>query len=369
MRIQKAGDTYLNEVGSPVRTYQRSFEYRDISDGKLKAVDDLMLEIDAHQFVNETSARRIGFVDGHHRQYDASNDNSQEPVSEYHPRMKGDHEYRTDTRFERDEDGKYTLRAVEPTKEDEKPKIIRTPEDRASGRDFSATKKAKAERLSSRIRKKIEKRQSIGDPNCVQSRDEDFPLLAVLRRDKRADLIAAVLQYRQLVALCESEPLKGQSYGDGSANGVNIVYRSKTTDDGEIEYRSEVKKSQGSYSIPPRRILAAQVSDDGTVHGGRTESLHIKLNEDALADYIDKKPVLARIRSVLGALLDPVEDAVLGGQTMESIGKSNGQSGREAKSAGKALVYRGLTVLDSFLGYVHPSQSNDNLLREKRKLA
>ncbi|MBC2887271.1 hypothetical protein H7Q97_17970 [Ochrobactrum sp. CM-21-5] len=366
MRIQKAGDIYLNEVGSPVRTYQRSFEYRDISDGKLKAVDDLMLEIDAHQFVNEISARRIGFVDGHSRQYDASNDNSQESLNEYHPRMKGDHEYRTDTRFERDENGKYTLCAVVPTKEDEKPKIIRTPEDRASGRDFFTTKTAKAERLRSRMRKKIEKRQSIGDPNCVQSRDEDFPLLAVLRRDKRADLIAAVLQYRQLVALCESEPLKGQSYG--GADGSATVFYSNF-EDGELVHSSKARRSKSAYDIPAVRIRASIINDRGEQVSGRTESMHVKLNEDTLADYIDKKPVLARIRSALGALLDPVEDAVLGGQTLGAIGELDGHSGRVAEISGKALVYRGLTVLEGFMGNMNLLPANNNHLTNNKKIA
>ncbi|WHS33228.1 hypothetical protein QLQ09_23525 [Brucella sp. NM4] len=357
MRIQKAGDIYLNEVGSPVRTYQRSFEYRDISDGKLKAVDDLMLEIDAHQFVNETSARRIGFVDGYYRQYDASNDNLQVPVSEYHPRMKGDHEYRTDTRFERDENGKYTLRAVEPTKEDEKPKIIRTPEDRASGRDFAGNKRTIERRALTRLRKKIEKRQSIGDPNCVQSRDEDFPLLAVLRRDKRPDLIAAVLQYRQLVALCESEPLKGQSYG-GADGSATVFYSS--FEDGELVHSSKVRRSKSAYDIPAVRVRASVINDRGEQVSGRTESLHVKLNEDTLADYIDKKPVLARIRSALGALLDPVEDAVLGGQTLQAVGEAEGFKGTAASLAGKGLVYRGLTVLDGFFSHQKPKADNDN---------
>ncbi|MEL4069957.1 hypothetical protein WKW50_07395 [Ochrobactrum sp. GPK 3] len=364
MRIQKAGDIYLNEIGSPVRSYQRSFEYRDISDGKLKAVDDLMLEIEAHQFVNETSARRIGFVDGHYRQYDASNDNSQEPVSEYHPRMKGDHEYRTDTRFARDGNGKYTLRAVEPTKEDEKPKIIRTPEDRAFGRDFAGNKRATEKRALTRLRKKIEKRQSIGDPNCVQSRDEDFPLLAVLRRDKRADLIAAVLQYRQLVALCESEPLKGQSYG--GADGSATVFYSNF-EDGELVHSSKVRRSKSAYDIPAVRIRASIINDRGEQASGRTESMHVKLNEDTLADYIDKKPVLARIRSALGALLDPVEDAVLGGQTLLAVGEAEGFKGTAASLAGKGLVYRGLTVLDGFFSHQKSKADNDNYRINNKK--
>src|SRR5690606_3031922 len=108
------------------------------------------------------------------------------------------------------------------------------------------------------------KRQDIGDPDCRLSENEDFPLLAVLRRDRATNMIASVLAYRRLVALCESEPLKGQSYGDGNANGINVEYRSTLRDGvaevdeanrkgfkgqqvagGEIEYRSEVKRDQG----------------------------------------------------------------------------------------------------------------------------
>lgn len=348
MTIYKENDIYVDDAGNPVRTYQRSFGYRDLSDGKTKSVDDLMLEVESHQFVNETSATRIGFVDGPFKEYLASNDNLPTEDDEYHPRMKGDHQYRTGTRFVRNDNGTYSMVMALPEKDDDEVKIIRDPADRAAGREKARKRAIVEKRAITRMRNKIDKQQSIGNPDCVQSRDEDFPLLAVLRRDKRADLIAAVLQYRQLVALCESEPLKGQSYGAGDGGTVDHY---SSLEDGEIVYSAKVRRSQGAYNLPAVRVNAAVINEKGDQSPVRTESLHIKLNEDTLADYIDSKPILARIRSALGPLLEPVEDAVLGGQTLAKVGADHGATGREATSSGKALVYRGLSVLDGFFAY------------------
>ncbi|PWJ84875.1 hypothetical protein C7441_104143 [Pseudaminobacter salicylatoxidans] len=234
--------------------------------------------------------------------------------------------------------------------------------------------------------RRINKRQSIGDPDCRPSENEDFPLLAVLRRDRRDDFIVAALAYRQLVALCESEPLKGQSYD--AANGMEVERRSVLRDGvkevdaaaaegfkdgvvpgGEIEYRSEIKRSKGAYNLPARRILAAVAANDGDPIIGRTRSLHTKLTVDTLADYIDKKPVLAKIRTALGGLRDPLEDAVLGGRTMQRIGEDEGFTGSAAPSVGKGLVYRGLVILDGFLGAKKYKPANDNYLIERRKIA
>jgi len=87
-----------------------------------------------------------------------------------------------------------------------------TPEERAAARERVAAKAEAERRTIAKMRRQIKKRQSIGDPDCKPCDNEDFPLLAVLRRDNRSDLIASVLAYRQLVALCESEPLKGAGF-------------------------------------------------------------------------------------------------------------------------------------------------------------
>lgn len=326
-------------------------------------------------------------------------------IAEHKPRLNGDHPYRTTTKFQRNVDGSFArddegyLVPIIPPKDQRREKQESTPEEREAARMRVAAKLKEEGRAMAKLNRQVVgrtgagitvrrgKRQDIGDPDCRLSESEDFPLLAVLRRDKAHGMIASVLAYRRLVALCEAEPLKGQSYGDGNSNGINVEYRSTLRDGvaevdeakrkgfkghqvtgGEIEYRSEVKRDQGAYDIPATRKLAAVAKHDGDPIVGRTESLHIKINEDTLADYIDSRPRLDRIRAALGPLLEPVEDAVLGGQTMGWIGKQDGHDGRTAEIAGKVLVYRGLTILDGFLGAppVKTSNkyeaSNDNVL-------
>lgn len=317
---------------------------------------------------------------------------------EHKPRLKGDHPYRTTTKFQRNPDGSFARDAegylvpVIPPKDERREKQETTPEERADARARIAAKLKEEDRAMTKLNRQVvgrtangvtvrrSKRQDIGDPDCVQSRDEDFPLLAVLRRDRATSMIASVLAYRRLVALCEAEPLKGQSYGQAAGvereyetrrmRGIEEVneaaangFKGDRVPGGEIVYERRVRKSDGAYDIPAKRILPAEVSDDGTPIGGRTESLHIKINEDTLADYIDSRPRLDRIRAALGPLLEPVEDAVLGGQTMESIGVKDGFRGSSAAPAGKAVVYRGLTVLDSFLSVNKYHADNDNSLK------
>jgi len=311
---------------------------------------------------------------------------------EHKPRLKGDHPYRTTTKFQRNADGSFArddegyLVPIIPAKDERFEKRASTPEERAAGRQRAAVKAEAERRAITKMRRKINKRQAIGDPDCRPSENEDFPLLAVLRRDRRSDLVVAALSYRQLVALCESEPLKGQSYE--AANGMAVERRSFLRDGvaeveaaaaegfkgqiipgGEIVYRSEIKRSKGAYDLPGKRKLAAEGKNDGDPIVGRTRSLSTKLTVDTLADYIDKKPVLTKIRAALGGLQDPLEDAVLGGRTMQRIGEDEGFRGPAAASAGKALVYRGLVILDGFLGSQKYTAANDNYLIERRKTA
>lgn len=329
-------------------------------------------------------------------------------IAEHRPRLKGDHPCRTTTKFQRNPDGSFArddegyLVPVIPPKDERREKQESTPEEREAARVRIAARLNEEGRAVTKLNRQVVgrtatgvmvrrgKRQDIGDPDCVQSRDEDFPLLAVLRRDRATSMIASVLAYRRLVALCEAEPLKGQSYGQATGmereyetrrmRGVEEVneaaskgFKGSCVPGGEIVYERRVRKSDGAYDIPAVRKkpidVDAYFEGGGTSKVGVTESLHIKLDEEALADYIDNRPRLDKIRTALGPLLEPVEDAVLGGQTMERIGSDQGVVGREAISAGKALVYRGLTVLDRFLGAGKFMPANDNYLIEHRKVA
>jgi hypothetical protein len=259
------------------------------------------------------------------------------------------HPYRTSTRFRR-VNGKWE--PIAAAKDRRQPKRFTTAEERADGRAQAETK-AKAERKAmAKITKRIEKRQSIGDPMCRQSEGEDFPLMEALRREGNGEAIAIVLRYRRLVALCEAEPLKGLDYSKRDGGEIVRVSRNLTPEadidaaaasdwqnvpDGEIKQSSKIKKSKGAYASVPKRTVVADNDNAATGSVIKTESLHVKLTDEILNEHIDAKPVLAKLRYALGPLVEPFEDVVLGGKSYTDIGKRQGEGAKPAV-AGKAIV-------------------------------
>lgn len=259
------------------------------------------------------------------------------------------HPYRTNTRF-RKVDGKWE--PIEEVKTRDADRTLPTAEERAAGRHRAKAKAADEARKMAKVRRAIVKRQLIGDPSCRQSEGEDFPLLEALRREGRDDLIAIVIRYRRLVALCEAEPLKGLDYS--KSDGGEVVRETKKltpeadidaarasnwkdVPNGEIKVTTKIKKSRGSYASAPKRTTVA--ANDNVASGSviKTESLHVKITDEILNEHIDAKPILAELRSSLGPLVDPFEDAVLGGQTYTEIGKKAGER-TQPSVAGRAIV-------------------------------
>lgn len=265
------------------------------------------------------------------------------------------HPFRTNTRFQRRDDGQWL--AIVPAQASRKDE---------PATDFEARRKRIAVRVKAERRamapllRKLRVRQEIGDPSCVQSRAEDWPLAEALRRHGLDDYLDLAIRYPQLVAVCECQPLQGADYG--ASHGMAVERRSKRLDGvaeveaaaanewagnvvpgGEIEYRSEIKRSQGAYAIPAKRKQAAPDSDALEPAGILTESIAVKFSEALLIERIDAKPRLATIRAALGPLLEPFEDAALGGRTFAEIGRSQNEKSRP-EIAGKALVFRALAA-------------------------
>lgn len=266
------------------------------------------------------------------------------------------HPFRTNTRFIK-VDGRWE--AMPEAKQPQSArKAPRTADEREADRVAAATRRKAEEQAMAKVRRAIEKRQAIGDPDVRVSEGEDFPLMETLRRDGAKELIDVVLRYRRLVALCEAEPLKGMDYS--KRDGGEIVRESKkltpeadidtaaasgwkSIPDGEIKQSTKIKRSKGAHSLPPKRVVVSNVDEAYNV---KTESLHIKITDEILNEQIDAKPILAELRGSLGPLVEPMEDAVLGGMTMRSIGESAGFSGRSAFDAGKALVGTALSAMN-----------------------
>ncbi|TIO52965.1 MAG: hypothetical protein E5X80_05055 [Mesorhizobium sp.] len=187
--------------------------------------------------------------------------------------------------------------------------------------------------------------------------NEEFPLLAVLRRDKLDQHIRTVMAYRRLVALCEAQPLQGLAYS--AKDGINPEHRSTNLDGvaevdaaadagwpsdivagGNIRYKEVKQLKGGTFSLPPKRAVVA-IGETRL----RTAPLAVKFSDRVLLSQIDSKPVLASLRSALGPLLEPFEDAVLAGQTFTSIGDREGFKVKP-DVAGKALVMRAIVAIE-----------------------
>lgn len=233
---------------------------------------------------------------------------------------------------------------------------LSTKSSRAAAAERGAVERARLERARSRFKD----RQAIGDPSCAANDNEDFPLLAVLRRDRLFDYIRMVERYRGLVSLCECEPLQGQFYGtdEGSVQHVTQSLKDDTAPEvavdaackagwpsdkvrgGELVHKG-VRAVKPHGPTPPTQAVAATEESRS-----RTAPSAVRFSETMLVAQIDAKPVLAELRAALGPLLEPFEDAVLGAANFEAIGTAEGIGPKGAQGAGKALVLRGLAAVD-----------------------
>lgn len=215
--------------------------------------------------------------------------------------------------------------------------------------------------LERRQRVRLGKRAAIGkDWDGADNDNEDFPLLAALRRDRDNDSIEFVLAYRRLVALAECEPLQGQRVGgdiDVEHVSTNLSEQTekaleKAKEDGwnitslpggEIRYKQVRKRKGGTFHLPALRAVAA--NDETRV---RTAPLAIKFNCDLLIEQIDAKPILAHVRQVLGPLLDILEDAVLGSRSYTDIGRRKGAKAKPDET-GRVMVKWAILVAEDAL--------------------
>jgi len=167
-----------------------------------------------------------------------------------------------------------------------------------------------------------------------------WPLGKALKTDQQQRLLRAAAVYRRLFELAHATGvLRGSDMGDGI---YRLDQRTWVRSDGEIVYKGARMITSGD----PDPLAPTQST------GGEKKPVAKKWNGDAaLIARIDARPLLAAIESRVGPPLQPVEKAVLGGWTLESIGRHEaGYVDKQRSSAvGKALVYRALAVIASYI--------------------
>ncbi|WP_104665047.1 hypothetical protein [Ensifer adhaerens] len=179
-----------------------------------------------------------------------------------------------------------------------------------------------------------------------------WPLLDKLNRDGRHEDAELVEHYRGLVALMQVEPLQGQD--PTRADGLGIEARSSIDDDDVDEAAAKDWPGErvpgGNISYKEERQLVkapgvssqARPTDETTVVVMR--SMNMRFNDRTLIAQIDMRGVLERLRSAMGPLVAPFEDAVLGGMNFGQVGEARHFKGKQAEAVGKALV---MTALDA----------------------
>jgi hypothetical protein len=167
-----------------------------------------------------------------------------------------------------------------------------------------------------------------------------WPLAKALKTDEQRRLLKAAAAYRRLHELTNATGvLRGCDTGDGI---YRLDQRTWVRPDGEIVYKGARMITSGD----PDPLAPTQST------GGEKKAVAKKWNGDtALIAKMDARPLLAEIETRVGPLLQPVEQAVLGGWTLEMIGRHEAGyvDKQRASAVGKALVYRALAVIASYI--------------------
>lgn len=229
------------------------------------------------------------------------------------------------------------------------PNIDPAAEERARKRAMVKQKAQETSRALNKLRRQIHKRQDIGkDWDGVAANDNkiDWPLSKAMLADGNGDLLRVAIKYRALHEKAMSEPLLGE--GVVAGGDLQILHRLVDRGDGTMVSKGEVVlKSAAPVEYPAMRATPS-TSDSKK----KAAPIPKPWNGDRhVNDAIDARALLAALRSRLGPLAEPLEMAVIDGDTITKVGGASGIRGRDQSiGAGKALVYTGLAIVRDALG-------------------
>ncbi|WP_275783101.1 hypothetical protein [Pararhizobium gei] len=211
-----------------------------------------------------------------------------------------------------------------------------------------------------------------------------WPFLDKLRRDGQHEDAQMIEHYRGLVAIMEANPLQGQD-PTTAADGIEVEQRSTVTDkdidkaaenewpDDQVAGGDLIRK--GTRQLSKFAGSSGQAKQAGEKTVVRMRCMGVRFNERVLIAQIDLREVLPRLQRAMGPLVAPFEDAVLGGLTMGEIGEARSFKGKQAESAGKALVYAALDAVREEWGSIKAeqraaeAQADRNVERRRAELA
>ncbi|MFD2650673.1 hypothetical protein [Brucella rhizosphaerae] len=231
----------------------------------------------------------------------------------------------------------------------------RTPDERQAARERIRLERAREVKALTKMRRRIEKRQSIGDDWDGRAANDNiaWPLATALIKEGNTDLLKYAMMYRRIHTAAKSNAVLGGSsvmLGDGMAIDRHIHVRPN----GSVAYKHVRQSTAASVDIPSRK---KSITDSETqLSSDKSESGYTSVPKPWRGDVpvnemIDAQHKLGRLQSALGHLCEPFELACIDGKTLAEVGTTVGIANRSgAQGAGRALVHTALITLRDILG-------------------
>jgi len=235
------------------------------------------------------------------------------------------------------------------------PLTERSPEQREATRERLRTERAREVKAIAKMRRRIERRQSIGNDWDGRAANENiaWPLATALIREGNTDLLKYAMMYRRIHTAAKSNALLGGSsvsLGEGMALDRHIHVRPN----GSIAYKHVRQSTAASVDIPAKRAtvtdseaqLSSEKSETGYTNVPKPWRGDVPVNE-----MIDAQHKISRLQSALGYLCEPFEMACIDGKTYAEVGAILDISHKAtATGAGRALVHTAIITLRDVIG-------------------
>lgn len=200
--------------------------------------------------------------------------------------------------------------------------------------------------------------------------NQDWPLAKALRQSHDYELLGYAEYYRALADVALSDIVLGMAptsallermrmesllpEGDDGNQGVDYD-RESTFDSGTGELvGTKIRQSKSADAVASdmgRQAKRAESGEEGHRSRGRSSAVRKPWRGDApINSRIEARRELERLRAALGAIVNPFERLVVGGDTLGDVGVLSNSKDNAATGAGRAVAYWGLMALQSEIG-------------------
>lgn len=179
-----------------------------------------------------------------------------------------------------------------------------------------------------------------------------WPLATALIREGNMELLKAAIAYRKLNDEANSSAMLGGTSPE-IASGYKLDRTTWVRASGGIA--TKVRKLESMDA--PATMRVSPFEDEDTLVQKNSVKIPKPWNGDApVNSMIDAQRRLGELRERLGILVEPMEMAVVDGETYQSVGNASGVSDRSGSiAAGRAIVHMALISLRDFIGNVKRS--------------